>query len=168
MGPLGGRSARCTTSAFLCFPRGTSARLGSHSGCGMIVQGGGAMYIYSSSTATVSGTDFTSCSAVDVRDGLATPHHIIPHHVPSTPRLLRPRLPYTERLHRTSHRIGPHRTHRSTPHSLHWLNGSARCVNGRMNGSVGRVICWSHLLSAFLCPPPGAPRPVSARTPAAA
>ena len=47
---------------------GTSARLGSHSGGGMIVQRGGAMYL-SSSTATVSDAHFTSCSA-NVRDGL--------------------------------------------------------------------------------------------------
>ena len=48
---------------------GTSARLGSHSGGGMIVQYGGAMSLYSS-TATVSDAHFTSCSAANVRDGL--------------------------------------------------------------------------------------------------
>ena len=48
---------------------GTSARLGSHSGGGMIVQYGGAMYLYFS-TATVSDAHFTSCSAANVRDGL--------------------------------------------------------------------------------------------------
>ena len=51
---------------------GTSARLGSHSGGGVIVQYGGAMALYGSSTATVSGTDFsfTSCFGNYVRDGL--------------------------------------------------------------------------------------------------
>ena len=47
---------------------GTSARLGSHSGGGMVVQDGGAMRL-SYSTATVSDAHFTSCSA-NVRDGL--------------------------------------------------------------------------------------------------
>ena len=67
---------------------GTSARLGSHSGGGMIVQRGGAMYLLSSSTATVADARLTHCAADDVRDGLiyATPNHTTPY--PSTPRPL--------------------------------------------------------------------------------
>ena len=78
---------------------GTSARLGSHSGGGMIVQHGGAMHLYSSSTATVSDAHFTSCSVGDVRDGL---HHAIPHHTISLNITPAPRLPYTESLHSAS------------------------------------------------------------------
>ena len=80
---------------------GTSARLGSHSGGGMIVQSGGAMYLDSSSTATVSDAHFTSCSAGDVRDGL-TLRHTTPHHTMSLNTTPTPRLPYTTSLHSTS------------------------------------------------------------------
>ena len=79
---------------------GTSARLGAHSGGGMIVQYGGAMYLFSS-TATVSGTDFTSCSAAYVCDG-TTPRHTTPHHTISLNTTPTPRLPYTESLHSAS------------------------------------------------------------------
>ena len=80
---------------------GTSARLGSHSGGGMIVQYGGAMYLSSSSTATVSDAHFTSCWTDVVRDGL-TPRHTTPHHTISLNTTPTPRLPYTESFHSTS------------------------------------------------------------------
>ena len=60
------------TSALALLSGVALAHLGSHSGGGMIVQDGGAMYL-DSSTATVSDTDFTSCSTDNVRDG-PTPH----------------------------------------------------------------------------------------------
>ena len=72
MGPLGGWSAHHTSALALLFGVAL-AHLGLHAGGGIIVQYGGAMALYSSSTATVSDTDFTSCSAGSVRDGPTSP-----------------------------------------------------------------------------------------------
>ena len=134
MGSLDGRSARRT-----------SARLGSHSGGGMVVQDGGAMRL-TSSTATVSDANFTSCSAGYVRDGL-TPRHTTPHHMPqyhahSTATLHR-KLP----LHIITHQTRTALT--ALHHPLHWCNGLARRTNGRMCPLDGRS---AHRTSAFLCP----------------
>ena len=130
---------------------GTSARLGSHSGGGMIVQCGGAMSL-SSSTATVSDAHFTSCSAAWVRDGL---HHTTPHHTTPYPSIPRPLHPYPTPKASTPHHNTSdlHRTHRATPPSP--LVQRIGAPNGRTSSHVG-------------LPLPPAPRPVSARTLAAA